>query len=118
MAFPQSVRDQIRLRADGHCERCGRNIANVPASIHHRRPRGMGGGSGWETPECGVVLCGTGTTGCHGYIESNRAEASEQGWLVLHRDPRDPAEVPVFIAGGWWLVTADKLIPFAQQVMF
>ena len=74
----------------------------------------MGGSKSheWETPECGVVLCGTGTTGCHGYVESNRAEAAEQGWLVPRRDPRDPADVPVYIDGAWW-----KLTPYGYHAV-
>lgn len=115
-AIPNENRETVRLRADGHCERCGRSIANYPADIHHRRPRSMGGTRRPEihAPESLVVLC----RDCHVWVESNRAQASEHGWLVLHRDPRDPAEVPVFVAGGWWLVTADRLVPFAQRVMF
>lgn len=113
MAFTLKVRDAIRLRASGHCERCGVSVVDRPASIHHRRPRGMGGSKSheWETPECGVVLCGTGTTGCHGYVESHRTEAAEQGWLVPRRDPRHPRDVPVFADGVWYLVT-----PFQLQV--
>lgn len=39
-----------------------------------------------------ALVCGSGTTGCHGYIESHREEAYERGWLVHSWD--DPAEVP------------------------
>lgn len=28
------------------------------------------------------ILCGDGTTGCHGYIESHPAESYQRGWLV------------------------------------
>lgn len=101
-----AVRDAVRLRAGGLCERCGRSVVNVPASIHHRRPRGMGGSRDPAVESVGnlVVLCGSGTTGCHGWVEQNRVDAVGHGWLVPRRDPRDPGEVPVFVGGGWWLV--------------
>lgn len=106
-------RDVVRIRANGHCERCGISIVNRPASIHHRRPRGMGGtrAEGINTPENCVVLCGSGTTGCHGWVESYRETAIEEGWLLPRRDQRDPAEAPVFAEGDWYLVTADALVP-------
>jgi len=43
-----------------------------------------------------LLLCGTGTTGCHGRIEANRTEAYERGWLVGQVE--DPREVPVDIS--------------------
>jgi hypothetical protein len=29
-----------------------------------------------------ILLCGSGTTGCHGYIESHRVFGRASGWLV------------------------------------
>lgn len=58
-----------------------------------------------------VLLCGSGTTGCHGEIESHRERAIEHGWLVPRRDLREPADVPVFTAAGWYMVTPDRLEP-------
>ena len=71
-----ATRAKVLRRAGGYCERCGHYIANTPASVHHRRPRGMGGA---KTPDIHsaanqVLLCGSGTTGCHGEIESNREQ--------------------------------------------
>lgn len=112
--FSIAVRGSIYRRSNGCCERCGISVETIPASIHHRRPRGMGGS---RDPKingvtAGVLLCGTGTTGCHGWVESNRALAIEQGWLVPRRDPRDPTDVPVLIDGSWW-----KLTPFGYQAV-
>ena len=79
-----ALRELVAVR-DGHwCARCGRSITNVPASVHHRRARGMGGTLDPRSndPRNLVRLCGTGTTGCHGWIESNRLRAIEQGWLI------------------------------------
>lgn len=51
----------------------------------------------------GVLLCGSGTTGCHGWIETHRAESLEAGWLV--RQGVDPATVPIphVTLGSVWL---------------
>ena len=52
-----------------------------------------------------VSLCGTGTTGCHGLVESKRAEALSEGWLVRHGV--DAAAVPVLTYLGLRLLTDD-----------
>lgn len=76
------------------CERCGR----APGSnIHHRRPRGAGGSKDPATnvPSNLLLLCGSGTTGCHGQIESHRAEAKANGWLL--EQWQNPLRTPVRI---------------------
>ena len=108
-----ATRAKVLRRAGGYCERCGQSVANTPASVHHRRPRGMGGA---KTPDIHtaanqVLLCGSGTTGCHGEIESNRERAIDEGWLVPRRDPRQPIDVPVYISGDWYWVTDSALLP-------
>ena len=45
-----------------------------------------------------ILLCGSGTEGCHGWVESNRAVAYPDG-LLLHRND-DPAETPVVLRYG------------------
>lgn len=53
-----------------------------------------------------VCLCGSGTTGCHGWVEHNKAEARELGLLV--RQGHDPRERPVRVLGrGWVRLTED-----------
>ena len=53
-------------------------------SLQHRRPRGMGGTRLAEinSPANLLLLCGSATTGCHGYVERERAAALHAGWLV------------------------------------
>lgn len=77
-------------RDDRSCVRCGRSVIGIRYSLHHRKPRSQGGA---DTPANLITLCGTGTTGCHGWIESWRDAAGDAGWLV----PRgaDPAGVAV-----------------------
>lgn len=98
----QDVRMIIINRADTCCERCGIRLASAMQralgySIHHRRPRGMGGTSRTDanSPANLLLLCGSGTTGCHGWVEANREAALEQGFLVRQGD--DPAAVPVAV---------------------
>jgi hypothetical protein len=109
-------RELVIDRALGCCEICGRILfderARVvgPYSVHHRQPRGMGGSSRREinSPANLLLLCGDATTpgGCHAHVESNRALAYGNGWLV--RASADPAEVPVLLAGGdWYRLTDD-----------
>lgn len=104
---PTRVQRQLVVdRAMGCCEICGRRIFDrddrpiAEYSIHHRRARGMGGRSGPEinSPANLLLLCGSGVTGCHGYVESHRAEAYTNGWLI--RADHNPAHVPVLLEGN------------------
>jgi hypothetical protein len=92
---PSSAVRQFVIEREGHCcRRCGQWVADGAGSIHHRRPRQMGGTDwpGINLPSNLALICGSGTTGCHGYIESHRPEAYAMGWLVHSWE--DPAEVP------------------------
>lgn len=44
-------------------------------------------------PQNGLALCGSATTGCHGWVESNRTEAETHGWAVDQN--ADPLLKPV-----------------------
>lgn len=52
-----------------------------------------------------IVLCGSGTSGCHGLVEKNRADSRRDGLIVSSRC--DPASVPVLLNGTWWMLTDD-----------
>lgn len=67
------------------CERCG---SFEQGSLHHRVKRSHGGR--W-TPQNIVWVCGSGTTGCHGEIESGRSSAG--GWALP--SGTDPATEPI-----------------------
>lgn len=106
---PSAVRQLVLGRCLGACERCYRDLTGPwGLSLHHRHPRGMGGTSnaGIHAPENLLALCGSGVTGCHGWAESNRRIAYEQG--VLLRTGTHPEHTPYMdINGHWWLLTAD-----------
>lgn len=101
-------RRTVAERAGYRCELCGQTLGWLdgpldgrgitwfaPHSFHHRRPRGMGGTRRADSnePQNLLLLCGTGTTGCHGRVEANRSASLGLGWLL--RQDQDPAGVPV-----------------------
>jgi len=50
-----------------------------------------------------IVLCGTGTSGCHGWVESNRAKARELGYLIQKIESAE--EIPFQDETGlWWKI--------------
>lgn len=93
-------------RDAGACVRCGVVVVHLQRgiawSIHHRRPRGMGGSRSPEVNAApnGLVLCGSGTTGCHGWVEGHREQARQEGLLVPSW--RDPTDVPVRTRRHGW----------------
>lgn len=102
-------RSTVTARAGWRCEICGTVLGwpdgsggtwCAPHSFHHRRPRGMGGTTRPDanSPANLLLLCGTGTTGCHGRVEANRAAAHQLGWL-LHQT-EDPTQVPAYVVTG------------------
>ncbi len=117
-----TVEHAFFVREQGRCFRCRRLLRpegrGIDWSAHHRIPRGAGGvgakaGSDYELMISGItnclILCGTGTTGCHGWVEQHRDIARDYGYLI----PRlgievSPAGVPVKREDGtWWRLTAD-----------
>lgn len=82
-----------------------RRLPRDRVSAHHRQPRQMGGSRApWINDLCNILLaCGSGVTGCHGWVESNRDVAVARGLLVWKGTPQrpiHPADVPVVLASG------------------
>ena len=83
-------------------------------SMHHRKPRGSGGTKGAAaaaiaSPANALTLCGSGTTGCHGWAEHFRARAIEIG-VLISRNAVGPEFAPTAVRvqrndGTWWLLT-------------
>lgn len=100
----------VLARDDHSCVCCGtpvRGDRGVDWSIGHRKPRGLGGSSdpAINRPSNLITLAGSGTTGCHGAMESNRAWALEHGYLVSRYS--DPAMVAVLIRGRRYVYLGD-----------
>lgn len=88
--FTASIRLEMLERDDFRCVRCGRWFPEGRGlDAHHRKLRSRGG---LGTLENGISLCGSGTTGCHGWVHANPAESRDCGWMVSSWD--DPAEIP------------------------
>jgi hypothetical protein len=85
---------RLVLDRDGYaCVRCGQPVTGRPYSLQHRKRRSQGGGN---SPSNLVVLCGTGTTGCHEQVDSRRDEADEaRGYSVRSWD--EPGLIPVMV---------------------
>lgn len=99
---PKKLRDAVLERDDWTCQRCGRVIGDeyqffCGYSLQHRDPRGMGGSKLRHTYANLVTVCGTGTTMCHGYMESHRTESYRDGWLVPNGET--PEEWPILRFG-------------------
>lgn len=103
-------RKVVKERSEGFCERCCRSGA---LSMHHRKKRGQGGP--WS-PENIVAVCGSGTTGCHGWIEHNPDAAASEGFHV--RPWQEPAEVPLLRRGSDWVLLTKFGSLVTQEVLF
>jgi len=69
----------------------------------------MGGSKNQELHKSAnlIVLCGTGTSGCHGWVESNRDKARELGYLITKIE--SATEIPFQdINGKWWVIDNDS----------
>lgn len=111
MAKPKPLRvdDETRFtvlaRGQYKCERCRKDFLRLGVSIHHRRPRMMGGSKDEELHKAAnlIALCGSGTTGCHGWVESNREQARTFGFLIQRVQSAE--EVPFKdLNGDWWVI--------------
>ncbi|WNM65444.1 HNH endonuclease [Microbacterium phage Phonegingi] len=87
---------------DGYsCVRCGISLAAVSGSRHHRQRRR----SGDHSPANLILLCGSGTTGCHGWAHAHPAEARAVGLIVPTWT--QPEFVPVLTWRGWLRLVPD-----------
>ena len=97
----RSTREAVAGRSNGRCEWCGATATN----IHHRKNVSQGGL--WSPVNC-LHICGSGTTGCHGYFTQHPEHAYRVG-VSVHRN-EDPADVPVLTPNGpLWL--SDDISP-------
>lgn len=109
-SFPPAVRRQVFDRDQGRCASCGREFTwdGGGWSIQHRIARKQGGTTHPRIAavENGLLLCGDGVQGCHGWVEHHPTAAEELGFAVPSW--ADAATVPVCTpVRGWVLLTAD-----------
>lgn len=99
MSIPKKVREALKDRAFRSCEVCGRYGAT---NAHHRKNRSQGG---QDVLSNLMLLCGSGTTLCHGLITGSPRWAAEQGYTVWSHE--DPDSKPVYIRGLLSLLCDD-----------
>lgn len=99
MDAERACRRIVYARADKFCERCCRNGS---LSVHHRVKRSQGGK--WTASNC-VLVCGSGVTGCHGWIEHHADAAAAEGFHVRPWD--DPALIPLWWRSSRWVLLRD-----------
>jgi hypothetical protein len=87
------------------CVKCG-VIIWVGASRHHRKFKSRRGG---DEVSNAVLLCGSGTTGCHGWVHANPVSARMLGLALASGE--DPRLVPVkhAVHGLVWLDDAGNV---------
>lgn len=98
-----TTREAVAGRSMGYCElRCGAAATNM----HHRVNASQGG---WWAPANILHLCGSGTTGDHGYYTHEPQLAYDLGISVRRGD--DPAKIPVQTITGDLLWLTDRVAP-------
>lgn len=92
MSLSATVRRLLREREDNRCAKCGMFGNNA----HHRKNRSQGGEDVLSNL---LLLCGSGTTGCHGWITEHPALGYVNGWSVMSTGW--PEDIPVLYRDGW-----------------
>lgn len=81
------------------CLAPGGQLEGMPreqVSVQHRRAQGAGGTSLENTHSLAnqLIICGTGVTGCHGWIETQERDAARTLGLWIPHSYRDGEPVP------------------------
>jgi len=111
----QRARVIVGQRSGGRCELAVPNVCLGPQhSVHHRLKRSHGGS--WA-PSNLLAACGSGTTGCHGWVESHPAWAMEEGlWLQGHQDPREvSAHMRWADQRSWWFLDDEGMLRWDES---
>lgn len=114
-ACPPGFRAAVFRRAGHRCERCG---THTSLTLSHCIARSRGGPwTHWNVR----ALCGSGTTGCHGWLEANPAQAEAEGWripgsIVRGRYVGPNASVRYLVNEGVWPLEAEVEEVYVPQL--
>lgn len=112
MTVTPKTRRALHARANDCCEMCGVWGAT---NAHHRRNQSQGGP---DTLSNLLLLCGSGTTGCHGRIGREPMIAEWVGWTIRDTSRSDRVRVLRFdvITGerGFCLLDDDGGIEYLE----
>lgn len=90
------ARDTVMARNARMCEIQIEGVCRGMAETYqHRKRRGHCSPAERWAPSNGLAICGSGTTGCHGWIHRNPEAARERGWEVSAWG--DPARESVWL---------------------
>lgn len=84
------------------CELC---FCERATNYQHRKNKSQCAKAEMWVPSNGLDVCGSGTTGCHGWIHANPGEAQRLGWSVSAY--AEPSEVPVLLRQFGWVLLDD-----------
>lgn len=110
---PSKQTVQLVIERDfGCCAKCGEEIwgeRGFDWSVQHRRPAGAGGDPRPETHAAGnlVLLHGHALSRCHGWAESQRVEAKNEGFLIPKLARRPPSQWRIKHAVHGWCYLLD-----------
>jgi hypothetical protein len=97
---------EIVERDQWRCVRCGVFCGSTASSVHHL----VLGNRSNNVASNLILLCGSGTTGCHGWVHAHPKKAREGGW-IRSRHAQSPADMPVLYdqpgRKGWYLLDDD-----------
>jgi hypothetical protein len=106
------ARAGVRDRSGGMCELQIPGVCEGRATNYqHRMNQSQ---QGQYAIGSGLDVCGSGTTGCHGYIHDHPEESYRKGWSVKSWD--NPLTRPVLYRGQW--VVLDDLGSFTPSLPF
>jgi hypothetical protein len=106
--------EQACLDRDGQtCQRCLISLWGIMASKHHRKRRREYDADRVENI---VLLCGSGNTGCHGFVTEHPRTARDEGWVVWSTGK--PEEVPCLTAPGCTGRKPDSPAGYRSMKMF
>ncbi len=103
-------RKVVHTRAGGRCEIAIDDVCSgEPDTVHHRVKKGQGG---LWSPSNLLVACGSGTTGCHGFVEAHPSWAKTEGlWLLSDMDPLvEPVHMRWEGLRSWWRLDDEGLL--------
>lgn len=113
--FDAATVDLALERAGWACERGGEGISGrrgVDWSAHHRKLRSQGGDN---SPSNCLILCGHGTSGCHGAVHASPDDARKHGWLLWSTDNPETYPADLFLHGRSRLSNDGRRTPAPKQ---
>ena len=106
---PTRETHRLTARRDHYrCLRCGNELDHIWSghSLHHRHMRSHPF-PGLHSPANLIHLCGSGTTGCHGWVHNHPKTAMAYGWIVSGYNDH-PETVPVWRGSMTFEQTNEK----------